>query len=67
MRRNMEKRADEFDCDLYRLVRRAEQEADGCRKYSEDESRWLEAAHYLRTARRSVRRMMSKRDRADTE
>lgn len=52
---SMECRADQFDCDLYRLIRRAEQAAADCRGGSEDESRWLTTAHYLRTARPPVR------------
>lgn len=58
-----ERAANEFDCDLYRLISRAEvlEKTDvGCRLH------WREIAKQLRTTRTIVRPLMSREDRRAT-
>jgi hypothetical protein len=64
MRSTNEEAADNFDCDLYRLVRRAEAFADEARGKTRNE--WDGIVTRLRSARPTVRAMMHAADRKRT-
>lgn len=63
MKTLLERDADEFDCDLYRLICRAEQRAEASTPVSRE--RWNNAAQLLRRARGYVRQMMNEADRRE--
>ena len=56
-----ERSANNFDCDLFRLIDRAQENAK--RTSGNDRKRWEAALAALRDARPHVRMMMSKEDR----
>ncbi len=60
-----EKLADEFDCDLYRLIRRTEAMIDNCSS-DYQKAQWNDVLKHLRLARPSVRTQMSAEDRERT-
>lgn len=64
LRTPLQKRADEFDMDLYRLISRAEQNADTLDH--KEKAAWTEALIYLRRTRALVRGMMHEDDRKAT-
>lgn len=64
MKTLLERDADEFDCDLYRLILRAERRAEGSTPVNR--AKWDSATRELRGARVHVRQMMSEKDREAT-
>lgn len=61
----LQEKADEFDCDLYRLIDRAWQYQDAARNNAEA-GKWAGIALKLQSARGAVRSMMSEKDRKAT-
>jgi hypothetical protein len=64
MNARLERDADNFDCDLYRLICRAEQHAD--ESTPANRAKWSIAIKHLKNARMPVRTMMSEKDREKT-
>ena len=56
--------ADNFDCEIARLVARAERHEAATR--GSDRERWTQTVHFLNVARSPVRRMMTDKARAET-
>ena len=56
--------ADNFDCEIARLVARAERHEAATR--GSDRERWTQTVHFLNVARGPVRRMMMDKARAET-
>lgn len=55
--------ADKLDCDLFRLIRRAESAAvDAGERRSVERAKWNAAAHEMRSARFHIRELMHKDD-----
>ena len=69
VRTSLQKQANDFDCELFRLLDTATEIArgnGGIRTNQRERDDWKEVAHALRNARPYVRKMMHREDQSET-